>query len=510
MKFKKYLMYVLSAALLISASGCSSSASESSSNESKPSEVVVETKSENSSENAAQSDKAISDSDVSYKTMSIADAKAVVGDEDTLFVDLRSEAEYIGWQIDASRGGHIKGAVDFPADWFDILDSDEETKMELERRHIDTKKSIVLYDDSSVDESIIKELNSLGYEDISVLEGGAIAWSGDESLPMEKMEHYELLVYPEWVQSLVDGENPDTYDGGDYKIVELSFGKQEADYEKGHIKGAVHVDETINEIIGLRNLADYEFVPQDQKEDFWNRPDDATIEQMITDLGITKDTTVVIYGPNTTAASRCAVTMKYAGVEDVRILNGGIERWNLDQMPLESGVVNPEKAKEFGADVPANPKVMIDLDDEMKLIDDPNAVIASIRSWPEYICDVSGYTYIGEAGDIANSRFGYAGSDPYHMEDYRNPDNTMFNYHMIAKRWADWGITPDKYVSFHCGTGWRASETYMYASAMGWENISVYDGGWYEWHLREDTPRKTAGIPEDIPYLPVDSCGYTK
>ena len=77
--------------------------------------------------------------------------------------------------------------------------------------------------------------------------------------------------------------------------------------------------------------------------------------------------------------------------------------------------------------------------------------------------------------------------------------NTMFNYEMIADRWELWGITPDKEVSFHCGTGWRASETYFYAYALGWEDIHVYDGGWYEWHKIADSPRKADGLPDDAP-----------
>ncbi len=36
-------------------------------------------------------------------------------------------------------------------------------------------------------------------------------------------------------------------------------------------------------------------------------------------------------------------------------------------------------------------------------------------------------------------------------------------------------------VAFYCGTGWRASETFFYAYLMDWPNVSVYDGGWFEW-----------------------------
>ena len=67
------------------------------------------------------------------------------------------------------------------------------------------------------------------------------------------------------------------------------------------------------------------------------------------------------------------------------------------------------------------------------------------------------------------------------MQHYRNVDNTMRAYPEIAANWAEAGITPDKWVAFYCGTGWRASETWFYAYLMGWQRIAVYDGGWHEW-----------------------------
>ena len=186
-------------------------------------------------------------------------------------------------------------------------------------------------------------------------------------------------------------------------------------------------------------------------------------------------------------------------MKDVRFLNGGRPLWEAEGRPLEPGEVSWGPSKEFGGKISRNPQIIVDYDEELKLVSDPKAVIASIRSWDEYLCNKSGYTYIGEAGDVANSRFGYAGSNPYAMEDYRNLDNTMFNADLMAARWRRWGIVPDKVVSFHCGTGWRASETYFYAWAMGWPDIRVYDGGWYEWHKVPDSPRKPKGLPDDAP-----------
>src|SRR5439155_15159617 len=84
-------------------------------------------------------------------------------------------------------------------------------------------------------------------------------------------------------------------------------------------------------------------------------------------------------------------------------------------------------------------------------------------------------------GRIAGDVWGNCGSDAYHMEHYRNVDNTMRAYPEIAANWRSAGIAPDKWVAFYCGTGWRAGETWFYAYLMGWPRIAVYDGGWFEW-----------------------------
>ena len=47
--------------------------------------------------------------------------------------------------------------------------------------------------------------------------------------------------------------------------------------------------------------------------------------------------------------------------------------------------------------------------------------------------------------------------------------------------WRAAGVHRAHHNAFYCGTGWRASLAFFYAWVMGWERISVYDGGWYEW-----------------------------
>ena len=115
----------------------------------------------------------------------------------------------------------------------------------------------------------------------------------------------------------------------------------------------------------------------------------------------------------------------------------------------------------------------------------------------EHIGRVSGYNYIGPAGRISGDVWGNCGTDAYHMQHYRNVDNTMRSYPEIAANWAEAGITDDKWVAFYCGTGWRASETWFYAYLMGWQRIAVYDGGWFEWSQDPINNPIETGEPQD-------------
>lgn len=417
---------------------------------------------------AKEKDETIDQGKMNISTKELAEQ---LDNPELVVVDVRSEASYNGWQLDGeARGGHIEGAVDFPISWTkDVKEKD--LKLMLEAKGITTDKTIVVYDTKGDQSSAMVELLAgLGYENLRSYDAGLAEWAADENLPMNKLVNYEKLVHPAWINELIKGENPDTYPGKTYKILEVGWGEPK-EYNKGHIPNALHLDTNLIE-----------------EEPLWNRVSDADLEAMLLANGVTYDTTVVLYGSDTTAAARAASIMMYAGVEDVRLLNGGFEAWKAAGFEVETEAQKPEPVKEFGVKVPAHPEYIIDTEEAKAILADDNSELVSIRSWAEYIGETSGYTYIEPKGRIAGAVWGHAGSDAYHMEDFRNVDNTMRNYHEIEAIWKEWNITPDKKVSFFCGTGWRASETFFDAYLMGWDNISVYDGGWYEWSMDPSNP----------------------
>ncbi len=191
---------------------------------------------------------------------------------------------------------------------------------------------------------------------------------------------------------------------------------------------------------------------------------------------------------------RAAAILMYAGVRDVRLLDGGYDAWVSAGYAVETKVRHPSPVPAFGLQIPNCPHYFIDLDEAKALLADPNGVLVSIRTWDEFIGKSSGYNYIGASGRIAGAVWGNSGTDAYLMQHYRNIDNTMRNYHEIEADWLEAGITADKHVAFYCGTGWRASETFFYAHLMRWEHVAVYDGGWFEWSQGKANPVET-GIP---------------
>jgi thiosulfate/3-mercaptopyruvate sulfurtransferase len=152
----------------------------------------------------------------------------------------------------------------------------------------------------------------------------------------------------------------------------------------------------------------------------------------------------------------------------------------------------------FDLPIPQRPELLVDLGEAKEILADRDgAALVSVRTWREHVGAVSGYNYIGPAGRIAGDVWGNCGTDAYHMQHYRTVDNAMRPYPEIAANWAAAGITPDKWVAFYCGTGWRAAETWFYAWVQGWQRIAVYDGGWFEWSADPENNPIEIGEPGD-------------
>jgi 3-mercaptopyruvate sulfurtransferase SseA len=237
---------------------------------------------------------------------------------------------------------------------------------------------------------------------------------------------------------------------------------------------------------GLARIAGAGYLDTNRLESapYWNKVADGALLQVLLGHGIAHDSCVILYGHNMLAAARAAHLMLYAGVSDVRLLDGAPAAWRAAGLPLLQGApCNYPPASHFGAPFPARPDYLIGMAQAMSLLQRPDAALVSIRSRAEFCGLTSGYSYIDAKGDIPGARWGQAGfdGDVNSMSAFRNHDGMMKPAADIARFWSERDIHPGLQTAFYCGTGWRASLAFFYAWLMGWQRISVYDGGWYEW-----------------------------
>lgn len=415
--------------------------------------------------------------DIEVKTIATKELQDKLSDDSWVVVDTRINDAFNGWKLDeVERGGHIKGAVDFSANWLTVDSKDKEKTLDkaLETKGIEKDKNIVLYDANGKDaKEVANYLSEKGYKNLYTY--NVADWAKDESLPMESYENYEMIVPATIVNDILDGKKPETFENSkNIKIVEASWGEESEAYSKGHVPTSVHI-----------NTDTVEPPPQ------WMLASDEELAKFANDYGFTKDDTVIVTGPDVMASYRVAVVLRYIGINDVRVLNGGNNAWTSAGYELETKSNKPVAGNDFGATIPANPD-LIDTQAELKeMLKDSNNVLVDNRSWDEYIGKISGYSYHDKKGRIPGAVYGYAGTSATTLEDYRNIDNTMRNADEIKALWKDAGIDTNKHLMFMCGSGWRAAEVLTYANVMGFDNTSLYSDGWIGWSNDTSNPTET-------------------
>jgi 3-mercaptopyruvate sulfurtransferase SseA len=280
------------------------------------------------------------------------------------------------------------------------------------------------------------------------------------------LHRWRQLVTPAWVAGLVAGAPLVAAPANDWRLFEIGSGAADA-FARGHIPGAGYID-----------TSELESGP------LWNKVADEALEQLLLGHGIRHEVTVVLYGRNPLAAARAAHLMLYAGVADVRLLDGGFDAWGRAGLPLAPGPARAyPQAFDFGVAFPFHPEYLVDMPQARRLLGDVEGALVSIRTWNEFIGKTSGYNYIDARGDIAGARWVRSGidGDVNSMSAFHDGDGCMLPCFDIECMWADAGIDPGHRTVFYCGTGWRASLAFFYAWLMNWEDIGVFDGGWCEW-----------------------------
>lgn len=420
-----------------------------------------------------------------------------LNNKDVLLIDAREDEEFNGWTFKGeARGGHIPGAVQIPERWLYKPDSSflkvDKLRALFEKRGVTQDKEVIVYCRTGVrSSSLYFALRVLGYKKISNYDGSVYVWSKNKKLKMDKLPNYERIVSAKWVKDLIAGKKPVTYSGKRYVILETRYlksttTKANADPEKiDYIPGAVSIHPCYFE--HKYNKAKY--YPKYSEPKDGNLLPPEKLKDAIEDLGISKNTTVIVYGSGVIipmTSSRVAWALMYAGVEDVRILNGGYTAWKRAGGQTTPFPRKPQRVS-FGGKVPAHPEYMASMSFVQDISDGTNkgSVMVDVRREEETHGKLNPYPFFKKTGKIPGAAWMGNWVDLVDMND-----NTFRSYTEVDQLWTKLGITKDKEPVYYCGTGWRSSIGFFTAYVMGYKKMRNYDGSFYEWSWYKENQLK--------------------
>jgi thiosulfate/3-mercaptopyruvate sulfurtransferase len=272
------------------------------------------------------------------------------------------------------------------------------------------------------------------------------------------MSRDSALVSAQWVEEHLD----------DPKVVLIEVDEDTAAYDKGHIRGALKLDWTTD--------------LQDQvRRDFVSK---AQFEALLSSRGVANDDTVVLYGGNNNWFAAYAYWyFKLYGHQDVRLLDGGRKKWELDSRELTDEVTQRQStsytAKQPNDDIRAFRDEVIEAIGVKNLID--------VRSPDEYAGRLLAPAHLPQEAAQIGGHIPTAGNVPWSKA--ANDDGTFKSDDELRELYAEVGYDNAKDSIAYCRIGERSSHTwFVLHEILGHANVKNYDGSWSEYGSLRGVP----------------------
>jgi thiosulfate/3-mercaptopyruvate sulfurtransferase len=241
-------------------------------------------------------------------------------------------------------------------------------------------------------------------------------------------------------------------------------------YDEGHIPGAVKLHW------------------QDDLQDRLERDlvDKAAFEGLMSSRGISNDSTVVLYGDkNNWFAAYAYWYLKIYGHDDVRILDGGRQKW------IDEG-------RELTTDVPAlapgsytaqerDESIRTYRDEVLAGLGQEGIALVDVRSPQEFSGELLAPPGYEQEGASRGGHIPGAASVPWATAV--RDDGTFKSPADLQELYGGKGVTSDKEVRAYCRIGERSAHTwFVLRELLGYPNVKNYDGSWTEWGNLVDVP----------------------
>ncbi|MGW2253767.1 sulfurtransferase [Kitasatospora sp. NPDC001660] len=277
------------------------------------------------------------------------------------------------------------------------------------------------------------------------------------------MSRSDVLVDADWVQAHLD----------DPKVVIVEVDEDTSAYDKNHIRNAVRID-------WKKDLQD------PVRRDFI---DQAGFEALLSAKGIANDDTVVLYGGNNNwFASYAYWYFKLYGHGDVRLLDGGRKKWELDSRDLVSEV--PARAATAYEAKAADSSIRAFRDDVIAAIGNLNLV--DVRSPDEFSGKLLAPAHLPQEQSQRPGHVPSARNIPWAKN--ANDDGTFKSDDELKALYEAEGIDLAKDTIAYCRIGERSALTwFVLHELLGQENVKNYDGSWTEYGSLVGVPIELGG-----------------
>ncbi len=277
------------------------------------------------------------------------------------------------------------------------------------------------------------------------------------------MARTDVLVSADWAEQNLNTD----------KVVFVEVDEDTAAYDGGHIPGAVKLD-------WRDDLQD------SPRRDFLNAEG---FSKLLSERGIANDDTVVLYGGNNNWFAAYAYWyFKIYGHQDVKLLDGGRKKWELEGRPLTADKVT-RPATSYVAKT-ADTSIRAFRDEVIAAIGTKNLV--DVRSPDEFSGKISAPAHLPQ--EQAQQRGHVPGAINIPWSTTANEDGTFKSDEDLANLYADKGFDDSRDTIAYCRIGERSSHTwFVLTELLGKKNVKNYDGSWVEYGSLVGVPIELGG-----------------
>jgi thiosulfate/3-mercaptopyruvate sulfurtransferase len=263
----------------------------------------------------------------------------------------------------------------------------------------------------------------------------------------------DVLVDTDWLEQHVDD--------ADIAIVEVD--EDVTAYEKGHIKNAI----AINWETELHEHPRRDFVSAE------------ALAKLLGEKGISNDQTIILYsGNNNWFATYAYWLLKYRGVENVKLLNGGRKKWELESRELTQDL--PDRQPTTFQVGEERPELRIFRDEVLQRVKQGDQAWVDVRSPEEFRGELLAPPHLPQ--EQAQVPGHIPGAANVTWSKTVNEDGTFKTADELEKLYAAEGITKDKDVVTYCRIGERSSHSWFVLNELlGFDKVRNYDGSWTEY-----------------------------